>query len=115
MQVFPHSLRLALERHVRGVADGVQGARRVRIESSELATEVVVRLASGGDEFETLAQRAVRGQARDQDLGDLATLDNSVAGIAGMAAIALEEYESMFVRFVVVEPALSALIETLRL
>jgi len=55
LQVFSHSLGLALQRHVRGVVDGVQGTRRVRIESSELAIEVVLCLASRGDEFEALA------------------------------------------------------------
>ena len=64
-----------------------------------------MRRALGGDEFEAFAQRLVRRQAGDQDLGDLAARDDPVTGIAGMTAIALEEHKPMLVWLVVVEPA----------
>jgi hypothetical protein len=56
-------------------------------------------------ELEGLAQRLVRVEAADQDLGDLASRDDTVAGIAGLAAVTLEEDEPVLVRTVVVEPA----------
>lgn len=47
--------------------------------------------------FEAVAQRPVRGQAGDQDLSELATRDDSVAGVAGVAAIPLQKHEPMLV------------------
>lgn len=66
--------------------------------------------ALGGDQFEAFAQRPIRRQAGDQDLGELATRDDAVAGIAGVAAIPLKEYESMLVWRVVVKPARSTIV-----
>ena len=43
----------------------------------------------------------------DQDLGDLPSRDDTVAGIPGMACITLEKDEPVLVRTVVVEPAWS--------
>src|SRR5712691_6843671 len=102
-----HSVRLVLQRNVRQIVNRVQCARRVPIEPSELRIKVGLRLTLSGDEFETFAQRSIRRQTGDQDLGELATRDDPVAGVAGMPAIALEQYESMFVWLVVVEPARS--------
>ena len=47
--------------------------------------------------FEAFAQRPVRGQAGDQDLSELAARDDSVAGVAGVAAIPLQKHELMLV------------------
>ena len=105
LQVVSHPLRLLLQRHVRQVVNRVQRAWRVRIEPSELRIKVVLRLASGGDEFEAFAQRPIRCQAGDQDLGDLATRDDAVTGVADVAPIPLQEHESMLVWLVVIEPA----------
>ena len=97
LQVVSHPLRFLLQRHVRQVVDRVDRARPVRIEPSELGIQVVWRRAFGGDEFEAFAQRRLKCQAGDQDLGDLATRNDPVAGIAGLAAITLKQYESMLV------------------
>jgi len=87
LQVVSHSVRLLLQRHVRQIVDRVERARLVGIEPSKLRIEVVLRRALRGDEFEALAQCAIRRKAGDQDLGELATGDDPVAGIAGMTAI----------------------------
>jgi hypothetical protein len=95
--VISHPVRLLRQWHVRQVVDRVERARRVCIEPRELGVEVVWRRALGGDEFEAFAQRPVRGQAGDQDLSELATRDDSVAGVAGVAAIPLQKHEPMLV------------------
>ena len=63
----------------------------------ELGIEVVLGRTLGGDELEAFAQCSIGRQAGDQDLGDLAARDNPVAGIASVAAIALEECQSVLV------------------
>lgn len=77
--------------------DRIQRAGRVRIEPAELGIKVVLRVATGGDEFEALAPRPVGRQAGNQDLRDLAARDDPVAGITSLTAIPLKEDESMLV------------------
>ena len=92
-------------RHIRQVASRIDRARRVRIELSEHRVEVVLRRTAGGDELKGLSQRLGGRQADDQDLGDLTTGDDAIAGIASMASVTLEEHEVMLVGLVVVDPA----------
>ena len=91
IQVASNPLRLVFRRLVRLVADAVQGARRVRIESSEERVEVVLRRAGVCDEFEGLAKGLIRCEAVDQDLSDLTSRNHAIAGVPGLACIALQE------------------------
>ena len=52
-----------------------------------------------------LRKCVIRAEVADQDLGDLASRNHVIAGIAGLACIALQEDKPVRVRTVVVEPA----------
>ena len=100
-----HSVRLVLQRHVRQIVNRVQCAGQVPIEPSELRIKVGLCGALSGDQFEAFAYGAIRCEARDQHLGELAARNDAVTGVAGLAPIPLQEHESMLVWLVVVEPA----------
>ena len=59
----------------------------------------------GRDQLERLPIRLRRGEAPHQDLRDLASRDDAVARIAGVALVALQQDEAVLGRGVVVEPA----------
>lgn len=81
IQVIAHALRLALQRHVRHVTHAIYRVLRIGMERCEERVEVVRRRAGGGDEFEGLAQRMVRAQATDQDLGGSSQLGDKPPGL----------------------------------
>src|SRR5271165_5503763 len=82
VQCGTNPLRLVLKRHVRHVANAVQGALRVNIQRGEHRIKVVLGRAGCRGEFEGLAQRMIRTKAANQYLSDLTARNDTVAGVA---------------------------------
>jgi hypothetical protein len=62
-------------------------------------------LSSSCSCFEGLSDCTITDEAVDQNLGNLAPRDDTVARVTCLALIALEEHEPMLVGTIVVEPA----------
>src|SRR5271165_1430641 len=105
VQCGTNPLRLVLKRHVRHVANAIQGALRVSIQRGEHRIEVLLSWTGCRDELEGLAQSLIRAEAADQNLSDLRARNDTIAGVARLACIALQEDRSVLVWLVVVEPA----------
>ena len=91
IQVMTYPVGLVFKRHVRRVAHAVQASFGVGFQSREQRGEVVLRRAGGRDKLESLAQGVIRNETADENLCNLASRDDSIAGIAGLARIALQE------------------------
>src|SRR5208283_890251 len=105
IQCGTNPLRLVLQRHIGHIANAVQRALRVSIQRGEHRIEVLWSWTGCRDEFKGLAQSLIRAEAADQNLSNLTAGNDTVAGVARLACIALQQDEPVLIGAVVIEPA----------